>query len=238
MTSDRWITGDKLWQMHCPPPPSEWAEADYGGEMVWPGVWDEPEPGVAGEIEWKPGSTTIGDFTWPHGFAGALHVVAKADAAKKLTANFSGATLLDVRVAPPEDGRQRSNQIPHPYDGPPLHVLWITQLASADEKMSTYSDELTEYGFQQKVYHGVEEWDYDWNADWDAPTDPGFAMVHKERKPSQGMFVPEQELAGNDFVRLRQWPGAHLCTDKVRDFVIAHSFTNIIFLEVGNVITC
>ena len=223
--------------MHCPPPPAKWAEADYGGEMVWPDVWSEPESGIAGEIEWKPGSTIISDFIWPHGFAGALHVVAKADVAKELVANFSGAILLEVRVAPPEDGRQRSNLVPYPYDGPPLCVIWIPQLASADENLSTYSDELTEYGFEQTVYHGVEQWDYDWDADWDTPTDPGFAMVHTERKPGQGMFVLEQELAGNDFVRQRQWPGAHLCTDKVREFVLARGFTNIVFLEVGNVIT-
>ena len=60
--------------------------------------------------------------------------------------------------------------------------------------------------------------------------------MHIPRSRGEGLFVRRAELGDADIFRIREFPGPIYCTDRVKDFIEASGFTNVDFLEVGDVV--
>ena len=56
------------------------------------------------------------------------------------------------------------------------------------------------------------------------------------RVPGCGIFIQYDDLDGHDLFHISQLPGMLVCTDRFHDFIIERKVTNIIFLEIGDVI--
>ena len=56
------------------------------------------------------------------------------------------------------------------------------------------------------------------------------------RKHNRGVYVHGNDLRGADFFEVVEFPGRVLCTDRAKRFIEEQRFTNVAFLEVGDVI--
>ena len=61
-------------------------------------------------------------------------------------------------------------------------------------------------------------------------------MIHTPRQPGKGIFVREADLGGADFFEVVEFPSRVLCTDRAKCFIEEQEFTNVTFLEVGDLI--
>jgi len=188
-------------------------------------------------ISWEPGSDVIGDFIWSMGGSFPLvqeHVFAK------LKQRFSGFEAGPVKmVQAPELKRpvRRSKRVKPrvrlPYKGPPLCELWITVSFRADLNASTIRrvEKCSTCGYQRWEVDGIETIKSRWNKDRMA-----LDKIHTLRAPGQGLFVRKADLGEADIFEVREIDDCILCTDRAKEFVEHHNFSNVSFLEAGNVI--
>jgi hypothetical protein len=179
-------------------------------------------------IEWEPGSDVIGDFVWP-GFD--TDIVIKDRVAKVLEeAGVAGFELAPVQMVENSEKSKRISKRPHvklPYLGPPLWDLWVIAWAELDRERS--SVKLTQSkpdGTEQLEVTGVERREAMWDKErmelvtWKQP-----------RIDGQGLYVRSD--AG--VFRLAQFPGWIFCADAVKQLIESHDFSNVSFLEMGDV---
>lgn len=79
--------------------------------------------------------------------------------------------------------------------------------------------------------YGVERWDTDLDRER-----MELVRTHSDRLPGAGVFVPEADLAGSSIFRVHEFPGPVFCTDPVRELVEKEKFSNVSFLEMGDVV--
>jgi hypothetical protein len=188
-------------------------------------------------IQWEPGSDALGDFTWA---LGAPEVVITARVTDLLLSEFQG--FKPSRVVMQQDpeitqGRRRSKQseprVWLPYDGPPLRELWVTRHLNADRSRSTVREALNCACCGRINYEvrGVESR----SSRFDQQKKQ-LVEVHVPRVPGQGIYVHEGDLGGADFFEVVEFPDRVLCTDRAKRFIEEQRFTNVAFLEVGDMI--
>jgi hypothetical protein len=92
-------------------------------------------------VEWEPGSTTIGDFSWG-GFGS--EIVAKRGVGETLESACSGVSLAPVEMVEGARShgeaarrrRGRQDVVTLPYLGPELCELWVEEAIGLDEEAS------------------------------------------------------------------------------------------------------
>lgn len=180
-------------------------------------------------IEWEPGSDVIGDFTWP-GFDS--DIVVNDRVAEVLTgAKVPGFDLGSVQMQENCEADKRRSKKPRvqlPYSGPSLWDLWVTAWTIADRARSTIDQVTRPNGSVGLELRGVQHLD----ASWDQQR---MALVKKmyPRVKGQGLFVPP--IRG--IFRVEEFPAWVFCTDEVKDLIEQYNFTNISFLEMGDVLS-
>lgn len=213
------------------------------------GAWyPSPSPGACPEcgasrqrrvppliIEWLPGSDRVGDFVWPGG-----DVVVAQPVRDALEKTYRGFELkpVEMRQDPKlkRPGRIRKGTEPRvwlPYEGPALYELWVTAWVHADLELSTIRqvEACATCGHSAYEVGGVEVR----KARWDAAKKE-LVPVHSPRRPGEGIYVHEDDLQGADIFGVHELPGWVLCTARVRALVEDLRFTNVSFLEVGDIL--
>jgi len=176
------------------------------------------------ELEWDVGSDLVGDFV-----AAGAPIIARLKVADELTQHFKGFTTRPVnfpehpnlmRPKPPK--RTRKKRVWLPYEGPPLCEIVVTQEVDLLPQSSVeYESVCKECGRPAyRSFNGIEK---------------RRGQLITPRIPGQGLFVSKKSLAGCDFFKPRN-SGLTLCTDRVKEFMEQRGYTNIGFLEVGEVI--
>jgi hypothetical protein len=79
------------------------------------------------QVQWKPGSTVLGDFSWCGYTAVVVPPVRAFLESQQFPCRF-GATV----VVPPCERYRPDTVIPFPYQGPPLHWLICNELVGID----------------------------------------------------------------------------------------------------------
>ena len=174
-------------------------------------------------LEWEDGSDEVGDFT----SAGA-RIVCKESVAT-LIGRFKGWEARSIqfndhpKLHKPAGG-SRVRRIWLPYEGPPLVEVAPTFLVKDPAPETTFAVEqrceacgVPAY----KRFDGVEQWD---------------SRGRRGRSPGKGLFVKESDLRGNDIFGLFG-TGLVLATDRVRETIVSEDFSNVAFLEYGQVIS-
>lgn len=217
--------GSRLWRLTCPSAYEEWAQTEYSGHAVWPSINTPPEEfkyDEWAEIEWMKRGKGVADFTWPHGFFGWLHIIVRKSIGIELTEKFQGACLLEL-------GQRNSQLLDGEVD---LRILWFHHRANIDLGLSTWRMEKSMSGRELRMFDGIETLGFDFGD----PNDENREIIHTPRDPNRGIFVDEKNIEGYDFFRTWEWPGAYLCTDLAKDFIVNRGLSNITLLDVGNVI--
>lgn len=188
-------------------------------------------------IEWEPGSDVVGDFSWP-GLGGDIIVTDRV--ARSMVRRVCGFEFRPVRMVGPELGagegeqsHQRARPRVHlPYEGPKLYDLWVTCWAHVDMDRSSVAlqSSCDACGWRSFEVEGIEKE----LAEWDDRSGE-LARVRTPRVPGKGLYVSEGQLANCDVFRIHEFPECVLCTDRVRDLVQRERFTNVDFMEMGDV---
>lgn len=199
-------------------------------------AWAELAPPF--EVEWDPGFDNIGDFTWQRGGGGPLVV---DHVARALRERFTGFDLEPVAVRQEPQARrqrhanrQRESQALMPYGGPPLLYLRVAKTVPMDRARSTVS-------LKRKCGKcSREDWQVSGN-EWISyrveSDPPRIVPIRTARMPGQGLFVHATDLAQSHFFRVQEFWGCWVfCVDEVKQFIDHQRFTNVDFLEFGDVI--
>jgi hypothetical protein len=176
-------------------------------------------------VEWADGSDCVGDFV----YAGTDIVLRKsvADDLHKVATGFTTMSIdffdhPNLRKPKGKSRAQRVKRIWIPYEGPPLIQLIPTRKVSPN-RQSTVEVESTcktcgTIRFSSIL--GVEK--------------KNIAM-HEKRIAGKGVFINREDLRGDDIFNLA-YTQITLCTSNVKEFIEKNNYSNIEFLEYGNLV--
>jgi hypothetical protein len=184
------------------------------------------------QMYWDPGSDLVGDFVWPPSVRGAVVV----DRMLPVMAQFADFRPRRVDVVENPDRRipKQAPRVNLPYAGPPLFEISVDFLVSLDRDRSTARLEQTcgTCSIYQWKLSGVSRQE----VVWDKAALKG-KRVLVPREPGRGIYVREADLGGFGIFGIREFRGASMmCTDRVREYILAQSYTNVEFLEMGETI--
>ena len=175
-------------------------------------------------VEWVEGSAEIGDFTYCRGA-----LVVKETVAEELIRTFPGLAKGVVEMPDHPNLRKPSHpeqkSVPRvwlPYEGPPLCRLKVLHEVDIDP-ISTVEIDYTceECGVvRYSRLIGIER---------------KTSRRHTSRAPDKGLFFRRSAI-GKSEIFLARHTGLHLCTDLAKEFIEKKQYSNVEFLEVGDVI--
>jgi len=233
----------KIWRMQDPRDP-KYAVA------AWRGAWSVSDGKLCPEctastqhriqpivIEWEPGSELIGDFTC----AGICDgFIVKKSVGDELSRSFRGFELGSVRMIqhsklrrPVRVTKRTKPRIWLPYEGPELCELWIPLMVPIDRARSTchVAMRCSTCGRERYTVEGCERTEGHWDKHRRR-----YLSDRYPREPGKGAFVQMQHLHGAGIFRIRELRGWVFCTDDVKYLVEERQYTNISFLECGDVV--
>jgi hypothetical protein len=175
-------------------------------------------------VEWDDGSDRIGDFT--HARA---HLVVRKDAATALQSRFRGFRLGAIEMPdhpnlrkPTRITKRTPKRVWLPYDGPELCELVVERevplLPESTVTVESMCDSCGRPTYSS--FDGMEE---------------RSGTGRKLREPGKGLLFRATDLQRSDFFRAA-FTGLSLCTDAAKTFIESRGFTNIEFLESGDIL--
>lgn len=176
-------------------------------------------------VEWDDGSDQVGDFV----FAGGPIVIQDrvATEIRQIAGGFNTEPIEffdhpNLRRPANVPDRKRPKRIWLPYDGPPLSQLVVTRkVPLTPESTVEIASKCGACGtIRYKRILGVEKKN---------------SAVHTPRVPGQGLFI-ERDAIGEDGLFAPIGTLLHLCTSSVKEFIEQRGYTNIEFLEYGELI--
>jgi hypothetical protein len=208
----------------------QYARASHVG--TWVEVGDPPrdervKPLV---IQWEPGSTVIGDFTW---VGTSSYVVKRSVAEELLEAGFKGFELGPVEIVPNRHHKKpKRNILQLPNVQPDLVDLWVTKWVPFNHERTTVHVVGEEGGKPIYELDGIEMIEV---GNWHPETGT-LDKIRIPRTPERGLYVDARELGDCDIFRTTELPVGINCTDRLRNFIVDKGYTNIVFFEVGETI--
>jgi hypothetical protein len=194
-------------------------------------IYKDPVPLV---LEWEPGSEKVGDFVWPGGGRIAVTKTAFAELASLVPRLRQGSVemIQDPKLKKPKRLGRSKPRVWLPYSGPPLVELVVSKsvpvLPSTTTKVTERCDVC---GAEQIQVVGIEEKGQRWD-----PHQLRLRPSHRKRVAGKGIFIARSAVPDRSLFRAEPFPSFVLCTDEVREFVLARQLANIDFLEMGNLI--
>jgi hypothetical protein len=93
-------------------------------------------------------------------------------------------------------------------------------------------------GYERWQLEGHEQWEHEVQIQRSGGTIIGYVdhMVHHPRVSGKGLYLRAADLAGADLFGVYEFPGWILCTERVKEFIEEQQFTNVTFLETGELI--
>ena len=219
--------GPRIWRFHRFPQETGYAQASQSGGFRGSRLgFDASGRFVSLVLEWEPGATAVGDFTiaFPRG------VVVTERVAVELSEQFGGISFGPVGFT--EDlklTRTKKTRVPRiklPYVGPSLSYIYPEAEVRPNLSHSTFEiDQENQKDGALGNLIGVER------IEWveRRPT-----LV--ERIPGKGLFIDNRDFGSADIFRVLDFPNWIFCTDGVRSYVLEKGYTNVGFLEMGNVL--
>ena len=186
-------------------------------------------------FEWEPGSNIVGDFTW----ASLARVVTKRSVYERLVHEFPGIhaerveMAQDPKLKPPKRVTSRTKpRIWLPYTGPELVELWPEHVVRClPSSTLTVETRCEVCGRESRRIEGAEV-----KAHLYAPDKGELVPDFQPRVPGKGLFVASSDVKDAPIFRMDEFTEAMWCTDEVKAFIQREGFTNVDFLEYGDVL--
>lgn len=185
-------------------------------------------------MEWSPGSDRIGDFSWP----GSGRCIVKASVFDIIVKRFavvrSGSVVMhqDPKLRLPKNKKRAKPRIWLPYEGPslvemipehraPIHSRTTWEPSTQCQVCGKWGKQLT--GPEWKM-HRWDQQKQDLVPNW------------KAREPGKGLFISRSAIAGYPILWAEEFSTPIFCTDEFKHFIEDQGFTNIDFLEWGEIV--
>jgi len=194
------------------------------------GIYESfPKPMI---LVWEPGSDVVGDFSFTGG-----RVAVKRTVFDALAQTFSGIVAEPIEMdqepklkRPKRVTKRTQPRIWLPYEGPPLVEMWIERMFPYMPSTTVVVyDHCEDCGRGLRDIVGLEDVDSHWIGET-------MELIRTPRVPGQGVFVREADLGGVKIFRIEEFTRVILCTNEVKAFIEERGFTNVEFLEYGNVV--
>ena len=152
-------------------------------------------------------------------------ILVREDAGLELAAAFEGIDLLDVVIEPPKQ------KVAATYDGPPVKEVWMPLKVPFNPDRSTLElvRSCDKCGRQEFKFLGIEESPHE-----EKVGDRWEMVARRPRKPGMGVILPRSAIGKNDFFDYGN--NFHMCTQRAKKYIEANKWTNIEFLEYGEVV--
>lgn len=189
-----------------------------------------PKPLV---FEWEPGSDQIGDFVWPSGTRVAVQERVFKSLAKVPDIEPSNVEMFqDPKLKRPKNPRRAKPRVWLPYEGPPLVELIVNHYVHVlPETTTEVVERCATCGRENRHLTGGESKQRRWS-----PEKEDLVPNPKPRVPGQGIFASKTDVKSVDIFRTYEFPGFILCTDEVKALLEGAQFTNLDFLEYGDIV--
>ena len=169
----------------------------------------------------------FGDFTFPSVISDVM--VRRVVGEELLRTGFLGFDLGPVQLQA-KPGKVSRNVALEELSGEFAEIL-IKKIIPLEKTKSIFTTE-SSMGKTYFKMPGVAHFESDnWN-----PEIPHLERILIPRETGKGFFIPESALDGCDVMRVSHFEAWSLCTDRFRDFVLKRGYTNVAFLEVGDVV--
>lgn len=185
-------------------------------------------------IEWSPGSNLIGDFTWP----GSGRSVVKANVFETISSKFSMVRaevvemFQDPKLKVPKNKKRAKPRIWLPYDGPSLVELIPTYVVNAHANTSwVVAFRCDVCGSEMKRLDGYEQKEHRWDQ-----RKQDLVPFFVPREPGKGVFVRQEQIVQHPIFFVEKLLPWIFCTDEFKHLIEDQGFSNIDFLEYGEVI--
>lgn len=193
-----------------------------------------PKPEVR-VLEWLEDSNIVCDFTWPARLFAEVFVQGRVRAAlsSEPIEWIPVQWYQDPKLKRPKRPRKGSKKLVWlPYEGPPIYGLWATTWVHADLSRSSLQlvHECPACGWKAYKLEGIEEKSSRWDN-----VKKDLVPVHVPRSPGKGIFIHEADLKGVNVFRIYEW-GRLVCTERLKNIIEQNGFTNIEFVEAGDVL--
>ena len=216
----------KIWSLDDP-------ENHYYAGAETLGAFQQPQPkygrGVRVSpliIRWDGHAKVAGDFTFPT----MNDVMTKRTVGEELLqAKLKGFELGPVEVRN-RDGKTPRRVLPTGLAHEFAEIV-IKKIVPLEKTQSKYTTELN----RGKIYYKMPGLAHTKLETWN-PETGRMDEIYVPREKGKGFFVPEDILDGCDLFRVSEFEGRSLCTDRFRDYVLKRGYTNVSFLEVGDII--
>jgi hypothetical protein len=177
-------------------------------------------------IEWIRGSDVLGDFTWP-GFHSDIVITDRVGTALR-AAGVPGFELRPVTIRRSRWGDRIDTALGAKSGSEEFALwdFWITQWVHLDTSLSTISWCEVD-GTSNVEIIGAEEW-----AEGSGIEATSATTAKRPRIEGCGAFV--RNVQG--VFRIEELPALIFCADDVKRLLESHGFTNVVFLEVGDII--
>jgi hypothetical protein len=194
-------------------------------------------------VEWEPGSDKVGDFSWAS--TGCAVITERVH--QLLSERFRGyepgsvEMLQHPKLKRPQRTTKRTQaRVWLPYQGSPLFELWLIARVHMDADLTTAKlvRECNKCGYRRWELEGYEHWEHK----VEIRHLEGWAREYKDisvrhsRKAGKGLFVQLAGLEDRDIFEVAEFPGWVLCTNRVKQCAEEQAFTNVEFMEMGELI--
>lgn len=195
-------------------------------------TYESPTPLV---FEWEVGSDKIGDFAWP----GGGRAVAVTRVIDHLVENQVPhikpgeiEMFQDPKLKRPKNLRRAKPRVWLPYEGPELVELVVEHRVHILPESTTIVVQRCDHcGRELRNLDGVEIRSHRWSQEI-----MDLVPHHVARVPGRGIFVSRADVGAAGIFRTHEFPHAILCTDAVKALLESASFTNLDFLEYGDIV--
>lgn len=184
-------------------------------------------------LEWAYGSNRIGDFVWPGGSEECAVSERIQPIFHQLADVCFGAVEMTQDERTPRRKAQARPRVWLPYEGPPIHELWINTHIHAERNKSTLYTQHKCHTCGSTAFRldGAELEEPKWD-----PSRGELELVRIPRTPGKGVFVRRHDLGGNHVFRIKELPAAILCTNEFKQELQKHNATNWDSFEYGETI--
>jgi len=150
--------------------------------------------------------------------------LARSPIAEELAGHFKGIEPREIVV-----GWRRGSSVK--YNGPELKELWMPLKIPFNPEGSTLElvRSCDKCGRREYKYLGIEEPPHEEKIE-----DRWEMVARRPRKPGMGVILPESALQGCDFFDYGN--NFHMCTARAKEYIESRGWTNIEFIEYGEVI--
>jgi hypothetical protein len=188
-------------------------------------------------IEWLPDSDVVADFTWSG--AGGDIVVTQRVRESLEEQHLVGFEFRDVEMwqnpklqRPRRVTKRTKPRVWLPYEGPPLYELWVTVWVHTDLGRSSVRlvRACATCGTEFYELTGIEVRERRWD-----PAKKDLVAAHRPREKRKGIYLQRKDLENADIFQLYEFPGWIFCVERVKTLIEERSFTNTLFLEMGEV---